>query len=299
MKRLVRFRQGIVVCLLACSAAHAVAAADVADFASGRIPAGWTVQNGEYRSPEYSNAVDRIELRYSGADAAASATVRAFPMQQGDGTTVATLTAASSGAAFDFPEATDFRSFRIAAESGLALYSFAAHVSPGSLETPSGVTVSNNTTGTSFDSCWNAVDGATGYRVYVWTNAVAGASAGTAVWQETMPGVTNGANNTMLDDAKFAACFANPGWTRSGKAGYSTDDEGVIRIGTTSDGGWIQSPAIDAAADGMAVRFCAKAGNEKIQRQEHCRGTCFGRDGDIRGNCHALVGNAGVLCPIV
>ena len=67
------------------------------DFAGAGVPQGWTVENGEYRSPEYSNAVDRIELRYSGADASASATISAFP-KQGDETMVATLSAASSGA---------------------------------------------------------------------------------------------------------------------------------------------------------------------------------------------------------
>ena len=67
------------------------------DFTGAGVPQGWTMENGAYRSPEYSNAVDRIELRYSGADAAASATITAFP-KQGDGTTVATLSAASSGA---------------------------------------------------------------------------------------------------------------------------------------------------------------------------------------------------------
>ena len=45
------------------------------DFTGAGTPQGWTVENGEYRSPEYSNAVDRIELRYSGADASASATI--------------------------------------------------------------------------------------------------------------------------------------------------------------------------------------------------------------------------------
>ncbi|MBP5510465.1 MAG: hypothetical protein J6Z49_06065 [Kiritimatiellae bacterium] len=121
------------------------------------------------------------------------------------------------------------------------------------------MTISNNITGTSFDASWSAVDGATGYKVYVWTNAVVGASAGTAVWQETMPGATNDANNTVLNDNKFAACFANPGWTRLGKAGYPTGENGTIRIGTASETGWIQTPQINYAADGMALRFFAKA----------------------------------------
>ena len=232
------------------------------DFAGAGVPQGWTEENGAYRSPEYSNAVDRIELRYSGTDAAASATITAFP-KQGDETMVATLSAASSGASFDFPETTDFRSFRIAVANGLALSSFAAYVSADTLGMPSGVVISNNITGTSFDASWAPVDGATGYRVYVWTNAVVGASAGTAVWQESMPGATNASSNTKMNDVKFDGCFDNSGWTRSDKAGYPTGEDGTIRIGTTGDNGWLQTPPIVVTADGMAVRFYAKAVDSK------------------------------------
>lgn len=232
------------------------------DFTGAGVPQGWTVENGEYRSPEYSNAVDRIELSYSGAGAAASATISAFP-KQGDGTSVATLSAASSGASFDFPENTDFRSFRIAAANGLALSSFTAYVSADTLGMPSDVAISNNVTGTSFDASWYPVDGATGYRVYVWTNAVVGASAGTAVWQETMSGATNASSNTKMSDDKFAGCFENSGWTRSDKAGYPTGENGTVRIGTTGDSGWLQTPPIVTAADDLTVRFYAKAVDTK------------------------------------
>ena len=90
-----------------------------------------------------------------------------------------------------------------------------------------------------------------------------GASAGTAVWQETMPGATNASSNTKMNDVKFAGCFDNSGWTRSDKAGYPTGEDGTIRIGTTGDNGWLQTPAIEAAAAGMAVRFHAKAVDSK------------------------------------
>lgn len=249
---------GAVVGILSLPVAATGPATYAVDFTGAGAPEGWTVENGEYRSPEYSNAVDRIELRYSGADAAASATISAFP-KKGDGTTVATLSAASSGASFDFPETVDFRSFRIATTNGLVLSSFTAYVSADTLGAPSGMAISNNITGTSFDASWYPVDDATGYRVYVWTNAVVGVSAGTEVWQETMPGATNASSSTKLTDAKFANCFENVGWTRSDKAGYPTGEDGTIRIGTSGDNGWIQTPQINHAADGMAVRFFAKA----------------------------------------
>ena len=215
----------------------------VVDFAGAGIPQGWTMEDGEYRSPEYSNAVDRIELRYSGADASASATISAFP-KQGDGTQVATLTAASSGASFDFPETTDFRSFRIAV-NGMALSSFAAYVSADTLGMPSGVVISNNVTGTSFDASWSPVDGATGYRVYVWTNAVVGASAGTAVWEETFANAPAKTTTVVFKD-EFTD-NGTSGWTY--EKAYASISNGAVRVGTTSDKGVLVSPPLPAFSE--------------------------------------------------
>ena len=213
------------------------------DFTGTGTPQGWTVENGAYRSPEYSNAVDRIELRYSGVDASASATISAFP-KQGGGTTVAMLTAASSGASFDFPETTDFRSFRIAM-NGLALSSFTAYVSADTLGIPSGVAISNNVTGISFDASWSPVDDATGYRAYVWTNAVVGASAGTAVWQETFANAPAKTSTVNFKD-EFTD-NGTPGWTFD-KA-YASISNGAVRVGTTSDKGVLVSPPLPAFSE--------------------------------------------------
>lgn len=214
------------------------------DFTGTGTPEGWTEENGAYRSPEYSNAVDRIELRYSGADVAASATITAFP-KQGDGTTVATLSAASSGASFDFPETTDFRSFRITVANGLALSSFAAYVSADTLGMPSGVVISNNITGTSFDASWSPVDGATGYRAYVWTNAVVGASTGTAVWQETFANAPAKTSTVVFKD-EFTD-NGTPGWTY--EKAYASISNGAVRVGTTSDKGVLVSPPLPAFSE--------------------------------------------------
>ncbi len=216
----------------------------VVDFAGAGITQGWTMEDGEYRSPEYSNAVDRIELRYSGAGASASATISAFP-KQGDGTSVATLSAASSGASFDFPETTDFRSFRIAATNGLTLSSFAAYVSADTLGMPSSVAISNNVTGTSFDASWSPVDGATGYRVYVWTNAVVGASAGTAVWEETFANAPAKTSTVNFKD-EFTD-NGTSGWTY--EKAYASISNGAVRVGTTSDKGVLVSPSLPAYSE--------------------------------------------------
>ncbi len=223
------------------------------DFAGAGVPQGWAVDNGEYRSPEYSNAVDRIELRYSGAGAAASATISAFP-KQGDGTTVATLTTASSGASFDFSETTDFRSFRIAAANGLALSSFTAYVSADTLGMPSSVAISNNVTGTSFDASWSPVDDATGYRVFVWTNAVVGASAGTTVWQETFANAPAKTSTVVFKD-EFTD-NGTSGWTY--EKAYASISNGAVRVGTTSDKGVLVSPSLPAFSEtSLTLRITA------------------------------------------
>lgn len=234
------------------------ASGTTADFRT-ETPSDWTVENGEYRSPQYANAVDRIELSYTGVVVSASAAVYATPNGGMEETQIATFTAASSAASFDFSEKTDFRSFRIATTNGLELSSFTAYVSSATLDAPSNVAISNNITGTSFDAYWNPVDGATSYKAYVWTNAVVGASMGTEVWKETMPGATNASSSTKLTDAKFTNCFEKIGWTRSNQAGYPTGEDGTIRIGTSSVNGWLQTPQINESGDGMAVRFLAKA----------------------------------------
>ena len=248
--------------------------ASIADFTEGGVPEGWTANGGEYRSPLYSNAVDRIELRYVSAAVDGAAAVYASSNQVE--TQIATFTAASSAAAFDFPETTDFRSFRIAAANGLELSSFAAFVSSGSLDAPSGVVISNNVTGTSFDASWSPVDGASGYRVYVWTNVVVGASAGNVVWEETMPGATNASSTTKLSDAKFNACFEHLGWTRADKAGYPTGEDGTIRIGTSETNGWLQTPQINFSDDGMAVRFFARANTANAKSMDIAVGRVSG-----------------------
>lgn len=253
IKRISSCALGAVAGILSLPVAAAGPATYAVDFTGAGVPEGWTVENGEYRSPEYSNAVDRIELRYSGTDASASATVSAFP-QQGDGTTVATFSAASSGASFDFPETTDFRSFRIAVTNSLALSSFAASVSAGTLDVPSGVAISNNITGTSFDASWYPVAGATGYRVYAWTNAVVGASAGTAVWQETFANAPAKTSSVNFKD-EFTD-NGTSGWTY--EKAYASISNGAVRVGTTSDKGVLVSPSLPAFSEtSLTLRITA------------------------------------------
>jgi len=226
----------VAVALLAAFGAKAEAL--YADFTQGELPSGWSASEGKLLSPGYGSAVDRIELRYSGADASASATVQALPAN-GEGVDVATFTAASSGASFDFPDTTDFRSFSITT-NGLVISSFRAYVSESFLAAPSGVAISNNVTGTSFDAYWNPVADATGYRIYVWTNIVTGASEGMTVWQETF--ANSPAKTSTVNFKDEFTDNGTSGWTF--EKAYASITNGAVRIGTTSDKGVLVSPQL-------------------------------------------------------
>ena len=217
-----------------------VFAPDVADFSGADTPSGWVVDGGEYRSPEYPNAVDRIEIAYTGAVESASATV--YASNTVAESQIATFTAASSAASFDFPDTTDFRSFRISTANGLALSSFAAYVSPSALDAPGEVAVSNNTTGISFDASWQPVAGAAGYRVYVWTNAIAEVVGGFISWRESF---TN-APATANANTKFKTSYTDSGaakWTFDNYV-YASVSNGAVRIGNTTKQGVLVTPPL-------------------------------------------------------
>ena len=226
-----------------------------ADFAGGGAPEGWTVENSAYCSPKYSGAVDRIELSYHGFAANGSATV--YALSNNVETQVAILSAASSAAAFDFPDTTDFRSFRIATENGLSLSSFTAYVSASVMEAPVGVAVSNNVTGTSFDAYWNPVADATGYRVYVWTNAVVGASAGTEVWVDDFSKAAAGSTSAKaVDSGNFNTSYSDTTFWVCNEYVYPSTTNGAIRLGASDRGknGSLMSPHLPAGDHYLRMR---------------------------------------------
>ena len=242
-------KRGYVFGLLAAAAMAACCgwAEERADFLNGLGTNGWTMGAYEWTSPSYGNAVDRIRLEYTGNDNDV-VEVFAVPAEGGE-TQIATIYGMTSGATFDFSDSTDFRSFRIEANDngGWNLAAFSAVVSATMLDAPDGVSISNNVTGSSFDACWGPVAGATGYRVYVWTNAVVGASAGTAMWQETFANAP----------AKSSSTAFNVSYTDSGESAWTFDkvyahsEAGMVRIGNTSAKGVLVSPALgDAVAVG-------------------------------------------------
>ena len=253
-------------CLFSLSALAGGFVTETADFPGADVPAGWSVLNGVYLSPEYSNAVSRIALSY-GATGGQAGTAQLFAIDHASSaeTQIASVNTATTGAAFDFPGSSDYRQFRISTD-GLVLVSFSATWPDTRPDAPSNVVATALTTD-SLQVSWDAVDGAAGYRVSVWTNVVTGASAGIVAWEDSLPGATNGASSTRMSDAKFNNCFANAGWTRSDKAGYPTGENGTIRIGITGESGWLQTPPIEVSGSGIVVRFHAKIGESNANPQ--------------------------------
>ena len=231
---------------------------ETTDFLGTDIPVGWIVTDGEYLSRTYSNSVIRIALSYEEAGQPGEAQLFAIDYASGAETQIASVNTVVAGTAFDFPVTSDYRQFRIVTD-GLSLASFSATWLDTRLDAPSNIVATALTTD-SLEISWDKVEGASSYRVSIWTNVVVGAFEGSVFWKDMLPGATNGASSTRMSDEKFNNCFANAGWTRSEKAGYPTGEGGTTRIGTKDATGWLQTPPIDVSGSGVAIRFHAKIG---------------------------------------
>ena len=230
-------------CLALALAVCGAQASEQADFTTGEGTNGWTLSAAECVSPTYTNAVDRISLSYSGA-AAGSATVSAIANGGGE-SPVATLSAAANAATFDFPETTDFRAFRISTTGDWRLFSFAADVSATFLAVPSNVAATALTTD-SLEVSWDPVADATGYRVSIWTNRIAGASSGTEVWIDDFSRAPAAAGTSpgALNSSVFNESYADNHYWQCNEFIYPSSSNGAIRIGASdrSKGGVLTSP---------------------------------------------------------
>ena len=225
MKAKVGLCWGIVCAMMACGAM----AAERADFTTGEGTNGWTISAAEYVSPTYVSAVDRISLSYSGS-AAGAATVSAIANGGGE-SSVATLSAAATAATFDFPEATDFRTFRISTTGDWRLFSFVADVSAAFLAVPSNVVATALTTD-SLEVSWDPVADATGYRVSICTNRIVGASSGTEDWiDDFSKAAASGTSPGALDSTKFNNSYSDETYWQCESYIYPSTTSGAIRIG--------------------------------------------------------------------
>ena len=62
MRRWVTCSLVMAACLFSMSALAGGVVTETVDFSGANVPAGWSVSDGVYLSPEYSNAVSRIAL---------------------------------------------------------------------------------------------------------------------------------------------------------------------------------------------------------------------------------------------
>ena len=235
-------------------------------FAEGTLPEGWRANANGLVSPTYSNRVTQVVLSYAAADLGTVGTLTLYasnslPPAEHE---IVTLNTRTTRAELDFPENSDYRAFRLAT-NGVSLASFVATWMDTRLATPTNVAATNNT-GSSFDLSWEAVEDAIGYRITIWTNAIVGAAAGVATWQETFAGMgaskTAGLNSERLELADHGGDWRDTPFEN----GYLIDNGGGIRLGTTTATGWISVPHVVAAGENALRVTAARYSQNKGQQ---------------------------------
>ena len=238
--------------------AHAGGPVEKSDeFPGGALPPGWTVVDNGYLSPTYPGPIIGIDLSYSvpGRGRQGEAQIFAIGSESQGETQVATLGAATAGAALRFPEDADYRAFRIGL-NGLALNAFRATWFDRRLDAPSNV-VATALGADSMEVSWAPVDGATSYRVCVWTNNIIGASAGTEAWVDDFSSAAAGAASAAaIGSDKFNDSYADTQHWECNRYIYPYTSEGAIRIGGADKlkGGALLSPVLPAGDWHLRIR---------------------------------------------
>ena len=235
-------------CLSSMSALAGGFVTETTDFSGADVPTGWNMLDGGYLSPEYLNAVSRIALAYE-ATGAQVGTAQLFVIDHASNaeTQIASMNTLAVGATFDFPVTSDYRRFRIIT-SGLALTCFSATLPDRRPDAPPNVVATALTT-ESLGVSWDAVPGATSYRVSVWTNVVTGASKGIESWNDDFSRATAGSTSAgALDSDHFNSSYADTvGWECVSYI-YPSTNSSAIRIGGANKdrGGALVSPPLPA-----------------------------------------------------
>ena len=243
-------------CAMSISALGGRLVTETAEFSGSGMPAGWSAVDGGFLSPEYSNSVSRVALTYGPADRQfGEAQLFAIAHANGVETQIASVNAATAGAAFDFPAASDYRQFRIAA-NGLSLASFSATWLDTRIDAPANIVATALTTD-SLEVSWDAVNGASGYKVSVWTNVVTGASEGTESWSDDFSrAAASSGNPGALSSATFNSAYADmEGWECVSYV-YPSTNSSAIRIGGADKdrGGVLISPPLPAGTWHLRMR---------------------------------------------
>lgn len=227
------------------------------EFSGVDLPQGWIAVDNGYLSPTYPGPIIGIDLSYSVQSQERQGEAQIFAIgneSQGE-TQVATLSAATAGAALRFPEDADYRAFRIGL-NGLALNAFKATWFDRHLDVPTNV-VATALDNDSIEVSWDPVDGATSYHVCVWTNNIVGASAGTESWADDFSVAAAGATSAKaISSDKFNEAYADMQYWECNQYIYPYTSEGAIRIGGADKlkGGALLSPALLAGDWHLRIR---------------------------------------------
>lgn len=242
---------GSVVCVFVCVAAGAATRFYTADFASGAVPAGWTAGDGIY-SRSLSNEVLAVEVWSDGGETSVRAGTNGTAA-----TEIGRVFAPSTNAVFRLPQTADCRFVTVSS----------AHARRCVLETvdtriasPTNLVLSD-VTESSFVLSWDAVADAHGYRVQVSTNALTGHSEGSILWQETFAGIETNATSSHLksfDIEAFRARVDTKDAAWDGHLLFPYDyGNGVVRVGNTSNPGWLSTPPLQVAGENVTLHFRA------------------------------------------
>jgi hypothetical protein len=231
-----------------------------AEFSGEALPAGWRIESGRFASPGYPGAVRRVALEYAARPEEGAGVVAVYAVDHSEGGEwkVADLDVRTNGAALDFPESSNYRSFLVECD-GAALRSFAATWVDGRLDAPLNVRVAGF--GHSHvDVAWDPVEDAAGYQVTVWTNMTTGSCGGTVEWAETWAGLkTSASGSASLENNKDVAGSRadHPDeWTDMEDA-YLSRTPAHVKLGTsTGKAGWLVVPA-HGRGEGLHLRFSA------------------------------------------
>lgn len=244
---------------VACSV-HAYAGGPVEKldvFSGGDLPQGWTAVDNGYLSPTYPSSIIGIDLSYSAQSQGRHGEAQIFAIgnESQSETQIATLSDATAGAALRFPEDADYRAFRIGL-NGLALNTFKATWFDRHLDVPSNVVATALDT-RSMEVSWTPVDGATSYRVCVWTNNIVGASEGIESWADDFSNAAAGATSAAaIGSDKFNESYADTQHWECNRYIYPYTGEGAIRIGGADKvkGGTLLSPILPAGDWHLRIR---------------------------------------------
>ena len=204
-----------------------------------RVPADfstWTDNGGALVSSNYPGPLAEVEVEISGG-ADGFALLKAAGKDGGAFLPVAQLYGTATGATFRIAAENGFRRLSVETGNGSSVKSLVATYIDYKLEAPE--LALTDWTGTSATFSWNAVEGASGYRIDVWTNGIAGASAGSEVWRETFENVESAQIAQKLNSDEN---FDTEGWSFENV--YRCAEEGSVQIGNNKNSGWLQTPAL-------------------------------------------------------